>query len=400
MPQPARSGTTPSRRQAGIARVAPVLRRLAEMARPLALAVLVVGVGTSAGRAAAQGPSGPPGAATAVATANQVPPSAGVPAQLAADNRVSFGIEPASATGPDGRQDFSLGADPGGVLFDDVAVVNYSDAPLQLQIYSTDAVQDANGGFGLLAVDKAPKGVGAWITLQPGGTQVTVPAASASAPGVSIVPITMRVPLHTQPGDHVGAIVASLKTTGTNSSGQQVVLYQRIGTRVFVQVAGALHSSLAVTGLGATYQGTANPFGTGQVVLNYRVHNTGNTDLAVRLSGSVTSLFGEARQEAGGRIGLLLPGGTVDEHLVIGGVWPSVHLAAAVTATPTALVAGAPHLVAVVGHRGVWALPWPLIILVVVLAAAVVVRRRLRRRRRVQSDAPPPTRSERVPVDA
>lgn len=178
-------------------------------------------------------------AIAAIALAAEVAP---LPASAAAPShaRVTFGIEPASATKPDGRPDFTFGATPGATLLDHVAVVNYSTVPLALQVYATDALTTTNGSFGLPPVTAAPKTVGTWITLPARVVTVHVPAKSSKAPGFVIVPFRLAIPLAATPGDNAGGIVASLQTKGRNSTGQDVILNQRLGTRVFVRIAGAL----------------------------------------------------------------------------------------------------------------------------------------------------------------
>ena len=91
-----------------------------------------------------------------------------------------------------------------------------------------------------------------------------VPAQTPTGPGEVIEPIAVHVPLKAPPGDHVGGIVASLQTVGTNRSGQRVVLDQRVGTRVFVRVSGARwHRSSPSPDLHASYDGTLDPVGKG-----------------------------------------------------------------------------------------------------------------------------------------
>ena len=83
-------------------------------------------------------------------------------------------------------------------------------------------------------------GVDSWVSLPPGLLTVRVSAKTADGPGQVIVPLTVRIPDNAAPGDHVGGIVVSLRSVGTNSTGQDVVLLQRVGTRVFIRVAGKL----------------------------------------------------------------------------------------------------------------------------------------------------------------
>jgi hypothetical protein len=301
---------------------------------------------------------------------------------------VTFGVEPASAHAIDSRPYFSFGATPGAFVTDHVALVNYSTQPLLLQLYATDAVETANGGFGLLRVGQRPAGVGTWVSFPSRFASDTVPPRTAHAPGQVIVPITLRVPDRTTPGDHVGGIVAALRTVGINKSGQRVILVLRVATRVFVRVAGALHPAVAITDLHATYNGTANPFGQGSVAVSYTVQNTGNVDLA--LAGqtvAISGLFGGERNVKLPAIGLLLTGSSLHESEAIGGVWPQLFANATVTARPFAPAGfSAPPLAPVSASTWTWAIPWSLlglILVVIALAVALLVfRLRARRARR------------------
>ena len=251
---------------------------------------------------------------------------AGAAPSATATPQVTFGIEPAPTNGTVTRPNFAFSATPGAEVNDRVVVVNYSSTPLELQLSATDAVETPGGGFGLLPANVTPTGVGSWITLSSGPGTVTVPPASATGPGQLVEPFVMHVPTNATPGDHVGGIVASLQTIGTNATGQRIVLDQRVGTRVFVRVSGALDPKVTVTGLHASYSGTLNPVGTGQVRANFVVTNAGNVDLALRhVTVSVSGLFGSGKKTVKlGTVSLLLPGASVTESALIKGVYPLV----------------------------------------------------------------------------
>lgn len=309
------------------------------------------------------------------------------------NGRVTFGVEPASAAGPDGRSSFSLGATPGAVVEDHVAIVNYSAVPLTLQLYATDAVNLSGGGLGLPAPSSRPTAVGSWISLPSGsGLSVAGPSGAgtvqvapetAGTPGFTVVPVVVRVPTNASPGDHVGAVVASLQSVGKGKAGQRIVLNQRVGTHVYLQVSGPLHPKFALTDLHTTYDGVLNPFGAGQVKVDYLVKNTGNVNLAVSQLVTSSQPVGSDRQITVPKIPLLLPGGSVQESIVVPNVWPQflVHESVAARATVVGQAAAAAPIVATAGS-GVWAIPWLLIVIVLVVLALLLVMRNRRRRRR------------------
>jgi hypothetical protein len=284
--------------------------------------------------------------------------------------RVTFGIEPASASGADGRPNFSFGATPGAYLTDHVAATNYSTIPLSLQIYAADAEQTSSGGFGLLLPTQRSVGVGAWIHIASQYNTVVVPARTARGPGQAVVPFVMRIPDNATPGDHVGGIIASLRTEGTNANGQRVVLDQRVGTRVFVLVSGALTSKLVVSNVRATYEGTLNPIGRGSVLVSYTVTNVGNIDLSVDQSVNASGLIDDSHRTTVPTNPLVLPNASLSERVVIGGEWPQFIARATVTATGVPVgETNSLSPATATASTWTWSVPWSLLVLIVLLIA-------------------------------
>jgi len=339
-------------------------------------------------------------AAAAVVTAMVLGTTAPARAASAspAPRRVTFGIEPASAAGADGRPHFAFGATPGALVEDHVAAVNYSAVPLTLALYATDAVETTGGGFGLLPAGVAPTGVGAWIELGSAAPTVTVPPRTTTGPGQVVVPVTVRIPRKASPGDHVGGIVASLQTVGVNRSGQKVVLDQRVGTRVFVRVSGRLAPRLVLGHRSAVYQGSADPVGHGQVRVRYLISNTGNEDLSLRrLAVTVSDPVGATRHVALADVPLLLPGASVAESVEVPGVWPEFLVHESETVEPlTPSGQAVPSLGTVTAGSGLWAVPWTLVAIVVAVIVALVVSDRVRNRSRRHTAATPSRPSELV----
>jgi hypothetical protein len=328
-------------------------------------------------------------ASTGLLAATALPASAAVHS-AAKNDTVTFGVEPATAQKVDGLPDFDFGATPGGTLFEHVAVLNFSAKRLSLQLYATDAINTSNGGFGLLPASSKPVGAGSWISLPAKSATVKVPAQTAKAPGMVIVPFTLRVPANATPGDHVGGIIASLQTVGKNSTGQNVILDQRVASRLFIRVAGTLAPKLTISKLHATYHGTVNPAGRGSVAVSYQIANTGNVELAVNQGVAVSGLFGSKRQVALPGVPLLLPGDSLQETAHVTGVWPEFLLQAKVTAKPLPAVGDTdPRLLTVTASTKVWAFPWTLLAIVIVVLVAIRVAFVLRKRRSGPADPQP-----------
>jgi hypothetical protein len=308
--------------------------------------------------------------------------------------RVTFGVEPATAATAATRPDFAFGATAGALLRDRVAVLNYSAQPLALQLYPTDALNTVTGGFSLLPPGARPVGVGSWITLPARFATVHVPAETARRPGLVLVPFVLRVPPRATPGDHVGGVVASLRTVGHNSTGQDVVLNQRVGTRVFVRVAGALAPKVAITNLRAHYRGALSPFGHGTAVITYRVKNDGNVEYGFRSTVTVSGPFGAKRVAEPAAVPLLLPGDSVAERVRVSGVWPQILDRAMVRVQPVAAPGDTdPRLPEVSASTRFWAVPWMLLLLILLVVAISVLTAILRQRRTTPG---PTTSRERV----
>ena len=161
--------------------------------------------------------------------------------------------------------------------------------------------------------------------------------------------------------------------------------------------------ALSVSDVHADYEGTLNPIGKGEVNVSYLVKNTGNVDLGLTQSVAVTGLFGSKAHASLTGVPLLLVGTSVQEHVVVPGVWPQFRVKAAVTVVPhlpagSGVNAPAP----VTTSTSTWAIPWPLIVLVVLLVLFGFGIYRVRARRRAKAAealaGPPPARQQVVKV--
>ncbi len=187
----------------------------------------------------------------------------------------SWTLAPASSAEEVGnRPNLSYTIAPGDTVADKVTVYNLGNVPLVFRVYATDAFNNDDGTFALLAGDKEPVDVGTWLTLDQ--EAISVP------PGMqTTIPFSITVPRDAAPGDHVGAVLASSATLGVNEDpGTAVTVDRRTGTRLFVRVAGDLRTEFGITNLESDYHHSLNSFG-GSTTVRFRVENRGN----VRLSG-------------------------------------------------------------------------------------------------------------------
>jgi len=296
---------------------------------------------------------------------------------------VTFGIQPATGTKPDGRGYFDFGATPASQLVDHVAVQNFSYKPLTLAVSATDAANTAEGNFALKGQTAPSRDVGTWITIDPAQQTVTVPPRS-----YVIVPFLLKVPKGANPGDHAGGILATLESRVTSPSGQNLKLLQNVGTRVFVRVSGPLHPGFTVQNLQASYAGTANPAGKGTVTFTFVVHNTGNVALGGKQTIWVSGLFSSTYVHALPQIQLLLPGSTIKEAVKIGGVFPQVRMTAHVSISPLVIPGSVePPSGPYTGSVSFWAIPWTLFAIIAATIGGAVLWF-LRRRRRNPPERP------------
>jgi hypothetical protein len=312
-------------------------------------------------------------------TAATAAPAAAPGAVLAAA-RATFGIQPSSASGTDGRSSLSYVVSPGAEVVDHVAVLNYGLRPITVAVYAADAVNDADGAFDLAAAGTAPRDAGAWIVL--GRQRVRIPgrAAAAAAPTRVIVPVTVSVPTTATPGDHAAGIVAVLASAARNA-GAAIRLEQRVGVRAFFRVGGTLRPGLAVEDLSVAYHSRLAPLADGSATIRYVVHNTGNVKLGATQAIDVRGWFGADAQVARpAEVPLLLPGARLVETVTVEHVRPALRSQVTVTLTPVRGVTDTdPALHVVTATTGFWTVPWTLVglvLLVVAAAAAVLARRR------------------------
>lgn len=293
----------------------------------------------------------------------------------------TFGTQTAGATKADGRTYFDFAATPGAQLLDHLAVINYSAQPISLSIQGVDAVNTPQGGVAARPVNEASRDIGRWIEVRANDTELQLPARSSV-----IIPFLVSVPRNATPGDHVGAITATLQSSVISRSGQRVKLLQTAGTRIFLRVSGPLHPQLAIEHLTVHYHGTLDPIGRGSAELTYTVSNVGNVALGGRQTVSVSGLFGARKVAVHVReVQLLLPGYSVAQSVPLTGILPEGRDTGRVSITPLVVPGSAqPSSGPFVATVAFWAVPWTLLALmaaIILLVAGLLLLRRRRRRK-------------------
>jgi hypothetical protein len=316
--------------------------------------------------------------AVSASAADAPPPSTSPTGSTGTGVSSSFSVAPTGTdpAEPSSRPNLSYSLAPGGAVQDSVTVWNYSDIPLDFDLYASDAYNNKDGAFDVLPGGKPSTDAGTWVTLAQ--NKVTVPAHTSLE-----VPIAVTVPAGAQPGDHTAGVIASSKTPGTDAEGHHVVFDRRTGTRLYLRVTGPVNPALVVEDVSTEYHAAANPLD-GSVDVTYKVRNTGNVRLGAHQHVEVKDLFGSVDERKGDDIPELLPGSTLTYHEHFTGVPATFRVSAEVTVTPFApkssdgtLPKGAEASSA---SASAWAIPWTLLLVLVLIVAAVVVVRRLRAR--------------------
>lgn len=303
----------------------------------------------------------------------------------AADGDVTWTVRTAANGYGDDRSSFSYTVNPGGTVKDEMVVADKGGEPLTLTLYAADGFTTDKGQLDVLTKGAKSTGVGAWV--RPAKSVVTIGAGKTAT-----VPFTVRVPANATPGDHVGAVLTSLRQADDTEG---INVDRRLGIRVRLRVSGPLKPALAVENLRVAYDGTAAPFAKGDATVTYTLHNTGNAMLSgnqkVRLEGPFGTLRTDAPKIAAAP--QLLPGERWKVSVKVHDVPPAVRLTATATVTPllTDDAGSTSSLRAVTATAGTWAVPWTLLALVVLLLAAAagafLLVRRSRSRGRAREDA-------------
>lgn len=317
------------------------------------------------------------------------PLEGGTAADEEPEDLVSFGIAPAGPERPDDRPFLRIGAAPGSVIYEHVALINMDDEPIELHVYAGDVV-NADSGLAVTPRSEESTDAGAWVDFGEVDTVVVPPQTEENGYGYAVVPFAVTIPMNAEPGDHSAGVVASLITTGQGGeNAPNIELEQRVAARVYITVDGEAVPGLEVADVEASYSagGLAGP---GAMTVSYTIRNTGNVRMAVDPSVEVAGPLGLLAESADGeRVDELLPGSEIRQTVTVDGVWPLVREDVTVSAVALAAPGGAdPGLGAVTASVVVWAVPWALLVALLLLVALVLLwlrRRRRPRGRRVAS---------------
>jgi hypothetical protein len=284
---------------------------------------------------------------------------------------LTWAVQPANQSGPDGRRWVEHTLDAGKVVTEHLAVRNFSDRAATFSLKAADGYLTDKGRFNMLPSNQASKDGGTWIKVQ---EKVTVGGKETT-----VVPFTITVPRDAKPGDHPAGIAATVTSTGGT-----VAVESRVGFRVMLRISGTVTAALTVGDLTAAYRHSWNPFAAGSVRVRYTTTNEGSVAATGTGQVATAELGGLTESDARAEVEQTLPGGSRQVDVRVTGVWGLGPLRTTVDLTPTLLdgdKSGA-EIRPASASVTVWTLPWPQLILMAVLVAAALALRTVNRRRR------------------
>ncbi|MDO9398759.1 MAG: DUF916 domain-containing protein [Herbiconiux sp.] len=312
----------------------------------------------------------PSGAVAAVPVVASVPTAEAGP---------SWSVAPADRPLPDGttetaRANFDYAVEPGAVIDDAFEIRNDGATPLELQVYAADAFTTREGSIDLLPAGEASVDAGTWIA-------VAVPQVTLQPGETTAVPFRISVPADARPGDHPAGLISSALTASDSAT---VQVDRRLGSRVYLRVAGELTPAATVTGMRVDYSGSWDPLAVGALDVVYTLENTGDTRVTAVSSVTAGGPFGLAGTAASEQLAEVLPGSAIEVRQRLEGVSALVWLSGAVRVQPEGIGLGGGALAPIEAPFSFAALPFvPLIALLALTAAvlAIVLLVRIRRRR-------------------
>lgn len=290
------------------------------------------------------------------------------PGRASAAGNGRWSIFPTSTPGQlHARPYFEPLLSPGVPVQDSVTITNETSAPLNFNVYASDAFNTKDGAFSLHLRADPKRDIGAWIQLPV--DNITVPADTAAN-----IPFVILPPVDATPGDHVGGIIAeSTAPNIANNGNVQINQVEAVGARMYARVRGPLHPALQVTGLVITTRSGLGGLLGGRVSarVRYTVVNTGNVRLDPSSLLRLSPLFGSAAHKSR-HLPELLPRGSATVQEQFSGIEPDLILQAHVSITSTGAVAAA--------SATAWVVPWLLLAVIVAAAGGAYVWYRRRRR--------------------
>jgi hypothetical protein len=195
-------------------------------------------------------------------------PAAAPPVMASTSGEVAWSMMPVITDVGEERSNFAYAVEPGATIHDAVLVRNSGASGLTLAVYGSDAFTDESGALDIATSEAGSEAIGTWITPD-------VESVHIEAGDLVRIPFTVTVPEDAQPGEHAGALLTVLE-----SSGDTVAVDMRYATRVTATVAGDLTAGVSLDQAQLEVETGFWPWEASAAAVSYDVHNTGNTRLS------------------------------------------------------------------------------------------------------------------------
>lgn len=221
----------------------------------------------------------------------------------------SFGVKPAYPRADNPRTDsiFVQTIKPGESVEEGVKVVNSTNEPKNLLLYSRDSLRSSGGGFACTQISEEPTNVGNWIkfniegleedieTVKVGQTFGTIELVIPAGTEI-LIPFTINVPEKASVGEHNGCILIQEIKDKTDQTG--VSLSLRSGLRVAISVPGEVIRKLEFFDFKIEKKNKS-------IYLKPSVKNTGNVSIDANVEVKVRYFFGLLHEKFGGEFPVL-----------------------------------------------------------------------------------------------
>lgn len=286
---------------------------------------------------------------------------------------LTWALGPVNKDG-ENRALFQYNVNPGDVISDAVSLKVIGSSPISFDVYGSDAFLGETGGFDVLPAAKPSRDVGSWVELKQDQLKV-------NGEDTVEIPFQITVPDNAIPGDHVGGIVTSVSSDVRTDDSGTVRLDRRLGTRIYLRVAGALAPSVQIGSPTVKYKASGNPVAGGRTEVTYTMTNTGNTRVQARRAVEVGGLIGGTLKTK--NLPELLPGSALTFTDSLSGPRFPGPLTATVKIEPRLQLEGelpTSSFTAASASASAWALPWmqlgALFVLILIVSGATAARRR------------------------
>lgn len=197
------------------------------------------------------------------------------PSSAAETGQISIYPANYDSNSPNTRAWFTLELSPGQSFSSEVTIQNKSDHDKKLEIYPVDATITMDGTFALQNKGST-KDLGGWIKL----SQKTI---NLKAGEVLKIPFTIEIPKSAAVGDHSAGI--AVEEVGNGSSNLKLI--SRVGTRVYVKIAGQESEKIKIAKLTIGDLSTLNQ-------IKFNIKNEGNTNQNIKLKYFILGAQGAA----------------------------------------------------------------------------------------------------------